>query len=269
MKPTKKLLGGLLMGALLCVLTVALVSWSGDRDRKTGQSQNDTIPRKHAEPRNLDEVLEQIESMDIEEQLQEARQQVEKAMKEVDFEKIRTQMESAMKDLDFDKIEKQIRESVAKIDLDKMKEEMSKIDFEELEAELKESLEKIDMDKLKEEIRRVKEVDMKELETQMAKLKEEMKEMGPRLEKEMSKAKEEMEKARVEIREYKEFVDGLEKDGLIDKKKGFTLEHRDGELFINEKKASAATYEKYGEFLKKHSPFRMVENDKQFELDND
>ena len=269
MKPTKKLLGGLLMGALLCGLSVALASWSGDRDRKTGQSQNDTIPRKHSEPRNLDEVLEQLESMDIEEQLRNARQQVEKAMKEVDFEKIRIQMESAMKDIDFDRIEKQVRESVAKIDLDKMKEEMSNIDFEELEAELKESLEKIDMDKLKEEIRRVKEIDMKELETEMAKLKEEMKEMGPKLEKEMSKAKQEMEKARVEIREYKEFVDGLEKDGLIDKKKGFILEHRNGELFINDKKASAATYGKYRQFLEKHSRFRLVQNDKEFNLDND
>lgn len=46
-----------------------------------------------------------------------------------------------------------------------------------------------------------------------------MKELGPKMQKEMEKAKVEMEKAKAEIKEYKGFVDGLENDGLINKKK--------------------------------------------------
>ena len=36
----------------------------------------------------------------------------------------------------------------------------------------------------------------------------------------MEKAKVGLEKAKAEMKEYKEFVDGLEKDGLINKKRG-------------------------------------------------
>ena len=40
-----------------------------------------------------------------------------------------------------------------------------------------------------------------------------MKDLGPKIEKEMEKAKVEIEKAKAEMKEYKEFVDGLEKMG--------------------------------------------------------
>ncbi len=46
----------------------------------------------------------------------------------------------------------------------------------------------------------------------------------------MEKAKEKIEKAKAEMNEYKEFVDGLEKDGLINNKEDYTIKHKDGEL---------------------------------------
>jgi hypothetical protein len=41
----------------------------------------------------------------------------------------------------------------------------------------------------------------------------------------------------VEIKELKEFVDGLESDGLIDKNKGYTLKHKDGGIIHQREKS--------------------------------
>lgn len=85
----------------------------------------------------------------------------------------------------------------------------------------------------------------------------------------MEKAKVEIEKAKVEIKEYKGFVNGLENDGLINKKEGYSLKHKDGELFINGKKASEQTYNKYRPFLEKHKKFNMKKDDDDFDIDMD
>ena len=111
-------------------------------------------------------------------------------------------------------------------------------------------------------IDQVKNIDFK-------KIQDEMKELGPKVEKELKKAKIEIEKAKGEIKEFKTFTDGLESDGLINKKKGFSLKHKDGELFINGKKASQMTYTKYRSFLEKHKQFNIKISDDDFKLDID
>jgi hypothetical protein len=266
MKPTKKLAGGILLVLMMCGLSFALVSWSGDRDGQDRLTQNDTIPKKIKQPRNLDEVLAELESLDI-------KSTIEDAMKNVDMEKIQLQIEQSMKDIDFDKMEKELKESIAKIDLGKLelelKEAMKEIDFEKMQIELKESLKEIDFDKMKLELEKVKEVDLKEVREEMKKVKEEMKNLGPQLEKELEEARVEIEKAKSDLREFKGFVDGLEKDGLIDKKAGYTLKHEDGELLINGKKAPADVYNKYREFLQKHKKFTLKQDDDKFDFDND
>ena len=67
----------------------------------------------------------------------------------------------------------------------------------------------------------------------------------------------------------KEFVNGLESDGLLDKDKGYTLKHKEGELFINGKKASEQTYSKYRSFLEKHKKFLIEKDDDNFNIDMD
>jgi hypothetical protein len=266
MKPTKKLTGGILLVLIMCGLGLALVSWSGDRNGKDRFTQNDTIPKKIKQPKDLDEVLADLEALDI-------KSTIEQALKSVDMEKLQLQIEQSIKDIDFDKMEKELKESMAKIDLGKleleMKEAFKDIDLEKMQIELKESLKEIDFEKMKLEFEKVKDVDMKEIQKEMEKVKEEMKNLGPQLEKEIGKAKEELEKAKIELREFKSFVDGLEKDGLIDKKAGYTLKHADGELFINGKKAPSDVYNKYREFLEKHKKFNLTQRDDEFDFDND
>ena len=85
----------------------------------------------------------------------------------------------------------------------------------------------------------------------------------------MEKAKVDIEKAKVEMREYKSFVDGLEKDGLINKRDGYSIEHKNGELIINGKKQPADVYNKYRSFLEKHKKFNIKKTDDNFNINND
>jgi hypothetical protein len=150
-----------------------------------------------------------------------------------------------------------------------MEKAMKEVDFEKIQREVKESIAKIDMEKIREEMEEVKKINMKGLEEEMTKVKKEMEKIGPQIEKEMQKAKKEIEKAKAEIKEYKEFVDGLDKDGLIKKSEGYTIKHEDGELIINGKKASNETYLKYKSFLEKHKKFNIEKSDDDFDIDMD
>ena len=78
-----------------------------------------------------------------------------------------------------------------------------------------------------------------------------------------------LEKAKVEMKEYKSFVDGLANDGLINKKEGYSIKHKDGKLTINDKEANAKTYNKYRSFLERHKKFNIEKDLDDFELDTD
>jgi hypothetical protein len=71
------------------------------------------------------------------------------------------------------------------------------------------------------------------------------------------------------MKEYKEFVDGLDKDGLLDKKDSYTIEHEDGELKINGKKVNESVYTKYRSFLEKHKKFKINKSSDDFDIDMD
>jgi hypothetical protein len=117
-------------------------------------------------------------------------------------------------------------------------------------------------------VEEVKKIDMSKLDADMKRLEIEMKGLGPKIEKEMEKAKASIEKAKAEMKEYKGFVDGLEKDGLINKKEGYTIQHKNGELIINGKKQPADVSNKYESFLKKHEKFTIKKSDDDFNIYN-
>ena len=278
MKPTAFSPGRILLILLAASLTIGLVSWGHKQNPGYyDQTINDTVPKKKTERekkvRDLDDVLDELNEADMKVNMEKVQKEIEEAMKKIDGDKIKLEIERAMQEVDMEKIKKQIEESMAKVDLNKIKVEMTEamkeFDAAKIQKEIQESLAKVDFEKIKEEMNLVKEMDMKKVSEEMEKVKEEMKNIGPRIEKEMEKAKIEIEKAKAEIKEYKEFVDGLEKDGLINKKEGYTLKHKDGELFINGKKASEQTYNKYRSFLEKHKKFNIEKRDDDFDIDMD
>ncbi len=279
MKPTTLTTGRLFLVLLTAGLTIGLISWdhkqSPDRFR---QSMNDTTPKKKSvdsgkKIRDLDDVLDELDNADRKVDMEKVKQEIAEALQKIDMDKIKIEVEKALKEVDMAKIQKEVQESLAKVDFDKVKTEMAQamkeLDMAKIQQEVKESLSKVNWDELKAEMEKVKNIDRKKLDEELQKAQEEMKNLQPQLEKEMGKAKVEIEKAKTEIREFKGFVDGLEKDGLISKKEGYTLKHKDGELFINGKKASEQTYSKYRDFLEKHKKFSIEKSDDNFNIDKD
>lgn len=299
MKPGSITAGRILLALCVTGASIALISWGHKKQRNDFQQyhqQTDTVPRpKKAERekkvRDLDEVLEELDKVNIEVDIKNAMKEVENSLKEFDAEKLKMQLEKAMKEVDFEKIQKEMKESMKNLDLDmaKMQKELKEsmkefdgnkikleiekalkeIDFEKIEREVKESISKIDMEEMQKEFEKVKKIDMKEFEENMATMKKEMEKIGPQLQEELKNARVEIEKAKAEMKQYKEFVDGLDRDGLINKKEDYTIKHEDGELYINGKKASNETYLKYKSFLEKHKKFDIRKSEDDFDMDVD
>lgn len=271
MKPTNFMNLRLLFAVAAIGLTIGLVSW--DRQQSPGkyeQSLNDTTPKKvkdrEKKVRDLDDVLDELNEAELDIDMNKIRREINESLKNINTEKIKQDIEKALKEVNPDKIKAEVESSLSKIDFDnikkQMQEAMKQLDEVKIQKEIQESMAKVDWEKIKTEMEKVKEVDMKNLEI-------EMKDLGPKLEKEMAKAKEGLEKAKAEIKEFKTFVDGLEKDGLISKKEGYSLKHKDGELLINGKKASEQTYNKYRSFLEKHKKFSIEKDDDDFDMNLD
>ena len=273
-----------------------------------GYDECDTVPKKQNKEkkiRDLDDVIDELNDADFKIDMEKIQRELRESMKKLDMQKIQLDMEKAMKDVDFEKIRKEFESSMSKVDLaniqkemanamkefdavklqKELQESMSKIDFEKIEKEmanamkefdavklqkeLQESMSKIEWEKMKTEFDKVKEIDMKKMQLDMEKVQDELSKIGPEIEKSMEQAKVGIEKAKVEMKEYNEFVDGLEKDGLLKRKDGYTIKHVNDELFINGKKASDATYNKYKPFLEKHKKFNIEKTDDDFDMDID
>ena len=226
-----------------------------------GYDKCDTVPKKENREkkiRDLDDVIYELNAADFKMDMEKMQKELTESMKKIDMKKMQLDMEKSMREIDFQKIQKEIEQSMAKIDFPNIEKEVTKamkeFDAAKIQREVQESMEKIDMKKMQ--------LDMEKMQGELSKI-------GPEIEKSMEKAKVEIEKAKEEMKEYKEFVDGLEKDGLINKKEQYTIKHDDGELFINGKKASDATYKKYKTFLDKHKKFTIEKSDDDFNIDID
>ena len=153
---------------------------------------------------------------------------------------------------------------------------MKRIDSKKLNEEINNSLKGLDAIKLKEQINEsLNKVDWDQINGQLAKLKDMnvymdgMKEKLQQIEPKLKNLKVDLERLKAEIKEYKDFVDQLDKDGLINKNEPYTIRHKDGELFINDKKVSTETYNKYRSFLDDHKKFNIDKEKDDFNLDMD
>lgn len=251
--------GLLIVFAMLAVITIALVSWDQKQEQHKVYAQaghaSDTVPqKKERKIRDLDAAIEELEALDIDQEMERAMKDVEKALKEINFQKIELDVQRALQEVNMEKV---------KADVDKA---LKEIDFKKIEQEVKESLAKIDYEKIQMELDKVKEIDMKEIQASMDKAQEELQKLRPQLDKDLGKAKADIEKAKTELKEMKTFVDGMENDGLINKKQGYTIQHNDGKLTINGKEASTETYQKYRSFLDKHKQFSIKKTDDDFDI---
>jgi esterase/lipase len=242
---------------------------------KTKQPTTDTVPERNKKVKDIDDALEELEKSKLE---------VDRSLKDIDFEKIesevreatknlhidaekmKVQIDRAMKEVDAAKIQAHVQQSLKEVDAAKIKVELDKamkeVDLEKIKTEIEASVAKVDWDKINKEMEKVKEIDFQKIET-------DLKKMRPELEKSMKGAQESIEKARKELTGYKSLIDGLDKDGLINKKEAYTIEYKDGQLTINGKKQTAEVVDKYNSFLKGHENFTIKKEENAFNIKND
>lgn len=273
------------LALIILALVITAAAWQGQPGKNT-HTITDTIPNK--KPKNIEDALEQLEKSkqeverslkdkDWEKEMKDAldkihfdsekiKLEIGESMKDFDAKKIQMDIELAMKDLDLDKMKIELQQNLDKVDLKQMKDEIEKamkdIDMQKIKADIDLSISKIDMDKIKIELDKVKDIDFRKIE-------EDLKNVKPDIDKAMQDAKESIEKAKSELLGYKSFIDGLDKDGLIDKDKNYTIKYQKGELTINGKKQSADVVKKYSSFFKDRKDFTIKKDDNDFNIDND
>jgi len=181
---------------------------------------------------------------------------LDKAMKELD--KAMIDMDKTLK-IDFGKMDKEIKaamDEVKKIDFDKIGNEVAlelkKVDWSKTRAEIDKAMREVEI--------QLKDVDKQKIQVEIQKAKSRINEAKLRehidvdkikkhVEEGLVKAKKGIEKAKKEIALLKEFTEGLENDGLINRKKGYKIEIRDGEMYINGTKQSKEVNDKYRKYF--------------------
>lgn len=246
----------------IVAFTLTLVSW--DRHQSpdgNGRQQvyNDTIPQKNRDRkvRDLDEAIQELDNVNLQAEMDRAMEEVKEAMKNIDYTKIRKDIDNALKEVDMDKIKVEVEQAMKNVDYDKIKMDIDR------------SMASIDWDKIKASVDQARNIDFGKLDADMKKMQEELKNVGPEVKKSLEKAKVEIEKAKAEMKEYKSFVDGLDHDGLINKKEPYSISHRDGKLVVNGKEVSAQVYQQYHSFLEKHPSFTIKKDKDDFDIDMD
>lgn len=188
---------------------------------------------------------------------------LDKAMKDLD----KAQLEiNKNTQFDFSNMEKEINQAL---------EQVKNINFDKISQEVTASLKNINWDKTRAEVdkaMREAEIQMKKIDIskemqeakeslRTAKMNINMDEIKKTVEKSMAAAKVGIEKARKELGQLKEFTENLEKDGLIDTKKGYRIEIKKGDLYINGNKQSKEISDKYRKYFKDHEDDFSISSD--------
>ncbi|HMK05041.1 MAG TPA: hypothetical protein VK489_12645 [Ferruginibacter sp.] len=220
----------------------------------------DTVPDKKCDGSIRMKDFDKLQS-----QLDRSLLQVNDEIKKIDFEKIQKQVENTLKDLDMEKIMKDVENSLKTIDLDKLLADVT-LSLKDFNWEAKEGEMEKALAEAKKEIEKarieIKDIDREAIKKELGKAKIEIEKSKIELkkidvDKIMNEAKAGIGKAREELKQTKEMFNELEKDGLVNAKEGFVLEYKDKALYIDGKKQSERTTDKYRKYFKKDH-FKMT-----------
>jgi hypothetical protein len=206
--------------------------------QENNPSDNDTTTRSKHDRLLTDKEMDKLDA--AMKRLEEQMERLDEKMKHMDFSKTQRDVDDAMSKIDFQKMNRQINDA------------MKQIDMAKIQAESKESfarLERVNRDRVREQLERAQ----LQLERQKRNMDLSFNNRERRLdiEKTMQRARESMEKAKIEMQNLRDFTNELQKDGLIDKKKAYKIEVKDGELYIKDNKQTKEVSDKYRKYYKK------------------
>jgi flavin-binding protein dodecin len=232
----------------LVVGAITFIAWKQDktpfREPIPSASLSDTSkPGKPSNAKNeyrVEELDKEMEKLTIE------MKKMNEELSKIDYVKMNRDIKESLSKINTEQMMKDVQLSIQKIDWDKMQADVNKA-----LAEAKESIAKINMQEVAKQ--------MEEIKNMKLDIKLNAEEINENVKKSLAEANKSIAKAKEEINNLKAFTEALEKDKLIDKKKGYRIKVKDGELFINGTKQSKATYEKYKPYYRKDD-FSIVSN---------
>ncbi|HMC85595.1 MAG TPA: hypothetical protein VKI61_08710, partial [Chitinophagaceae bacterium] len=267
---------------LICFTGIAGIAWQNNPVKTNDKNfVQDTTPKKEKLKDDetiitgdLDKTMEQVEKaqLDVQKQLmnkdwEKMHKNLLKAQIELNTQNLQEQLAKAMKGIDIEKLQLQTQEALQKIDWNKMEKELQKAQ-EEIEVTIDSKKMDADighvMEEAKKAVGEIKEVDMEKIQQQLEQAKEELKMNQGSMQKEMENAmkgineglkidlKKELEKAKLgienakeELRSYKNMLDEMDKEGLLNEKAQYSVKYKNGELFINGVKQPDTITNKY------------------------
>ena len=282
---------------LLAGLTLAMAIWSSQTagaQQEPKSPRTDTVPKnktgnREKKVRDLDEVIDELDREELEKEFGKAQAEMEKALKSLDQGRIKLEIQKALEEVKSEKFRSELSEAMAELkeNMAKLKSELAlELDSNRLRLETQKALQQADLSRLGSEISRglaavdwekmqkelsenIASFKTREFEQEMTRFQTEMAKLGPELKKELERSKVKIAEIREEMKAYRDFVNVLDKDGLINKKEPYSIHHENGELTINGKKVEPAVYARYREFLGQHKKFTLEKSADDFNIDLD
>ena len=226
-------------GIVLALAAISFSAWkAGDNQTLTQKNGIEQISQDTSKPKKKSKIR-------YKEERDYTMSDIEKALKDLD--KASVEIEQHLK-IDMGKMEKEMKLAM---------EEIKKVDVDKIQAEVRKAMKEVEL--AMKEIN-LKEID-KEVNKELAKVKAELKsekfkheiidaeKIKKEVEKGMEEAKSGIAEAKKQLTKVKNFVNELDKDGLIDKEKDYKIQVKDHKLYINGKAQSEEVNKKYSKYL--------------------
>jgi chromosome segregation ATPase len=253
----KKVITGTIAMLLIGAVTMsfqdspfAYSKFSVQEDITYGENCSDTVPGK--------ETMKMKDFEKLQTDLDKSLLQVNEELKKLDLTNLQKEIEASLKDADMDKIRKEIELAVKSIDMDKMLADLGSslknlnLDYKstEIEKALAEAGKEIEKAKLE-----IKEIDREAIKMELEKAEKEIEKSKLEiskidLDKIITEASAGIDKAKAELKETRNMFTEMENEGLINSKNGFTIEYKNKDLYIDGKKQSEKTTDKYRKYFK-------------------
>ncbi len=184
-------------------------------------ADTDTLP-----DRSLDAQLKAIEK---------AQEGLQRSLSEKDWNRIESEMENALSRINLDELEIQAKRALAQIDKQKL--QMENINL----------LREVDLEQVSRQIERASaEVSRALAEKNLSKV---LQEGRINLKDQLGKAEKELDKAKTTMKNYREMVGSMIREGLIRDKSNYRIRYDKGKLIVDGNELPAARAEKYSRYF--------------------
>lgn len=233
------------MAGLFAVLIV-FASWqpgvatASQNKNLYAKSEDTTVPKSSFS----DEINLQLN-------LDSVMRQANLALSQIDYDKINADMQKSLAKIDYNKISREVDKAMKDIDWNEMKMNVSR-SMDSAKA----AIDKINWDEMKANMSKAQ-VEMKKA---MAVQKVNIDSIKIQIQKSLQQAKKNLQAAKVEMTNYKGLISALQNDGLIEKKKPYKIELKEGTLYLNDIKQTKSVTDKYNKYYSGKKNFMLSDD---------